>query len=57
MDFLKHKGVCLLSGFPPFFFTYSNSTVEIVGGCVSLKKKKSQGKAVAVTENSKEENS
>jgi hypothetical protein len=34
---------------------YSNFTVEIVRGCVSLKKEKSQGKAVDVTVNSKEE--
>jgi hypothetical protein len=38
-------------GFPPFSFT------EIVRGCVSLKKYKSQSKAVRVTVNSKEENS
>jgi hypothetical protein len=39
MDFLKRKGVGFPSGFPTFSFTvYSNSTVEIVGGCVSLKK-------------------
>ncbi len=45
---------------------YSNFTVEIrkrlrefeeIRGCVSLKKYKSQGKAVEVTVNSKEENS
>ncbi len=36
---------------------YSNWTVEPVRGCVSLKKYKSQGKAVEVTVNSKEENS
>ncbi len=39
-----------LSGFHTFSFT------ETVRGCVSLKKKKSQGKAVEVTVNSKEEN-
>ncbi len=33
------------------------SLKKYVRGCVSLKKQKSQGKAVAVTENSKEEKS
>ncbi len=52
------KGHVFLSGFPPFSFTaYSNWTVEPVKGCVSLKKYKSQGKAVEVTVNRKEENS
>ncbi len=37
--------------FPPFSFT------ETVKGCVSLKKYKSQSKAVEVTVNNKEENS
>jgi len=57
MDFLNHgKGDGFLSGFPPVSFTvYSNWTLETVRGCVSLKKCKSQGKAVEV--NSKEENS
>ena len=39
-------GFVFLSGFPPFSFT-----VETVRGCVSLKKYKSQGKAVEVTVN------
>ncbi len=44
-----------IPGCPPFSFTVcSNFTVEIIRGCVSLKKKKSQGKAVEVTVNSKE---
>ncbi len=51
------KGCGFLSGFPPFSFTmYSNWTVETVRGCVSLKKYKSQGKAVELTLNSNEEN-
>jgi hypothetical protein len=58
MEFLKGRGFGFLSGFPPFSSTvYSNGTVETVGGCVSLKKKKTRGKAVEVTVNSKEENS
>jgi hypothetical protein len=55
------------SGFPPYsILVNSNSTVEYVRGCVSLKKYirgwvslkkyKYQGKAVEVTVNSKEEN-
>jgi hypothetical protein len=40
-----------LSGFPPFSFT------ETLRGCVSLKKQKSQGKAVEMTVNNKEDNS
>ncbi len=52
------RGYGFLSGFPSFSFTaHSNWTVETVIGCVSLKKYKSQGKAVDVTVNSKEENS
>jgi len=55
MDFLNHKEG---GRFPPFSFTvYINWTLEAVRGCVSLKKYKSQGKAVEVTMNSKEENS
>ncbi len=51
----REKGYGFLSGFPPFSFTvFSNWTVETVRGCVSLKKQKSEGKAVEV--NSKEEN-
>ncbi len=34
----------------------SNGALETVRGCVSLKKYKSQGKAVEATVNSKEEN-
>ncbi len=52
MDFLNHReggGGSIV--FPPF------SCTETVRGCVSLKKLKSQGKAVAVIVNSKEENS
>jgi hypothetical protein len=40
-----------LSGFPPFFLR------ETLRGCGSLKKYKSQGKAVEVNVNYKEENS
>ncbi len=61
MDFLNHReggnGFLsgFLSGFPPFSFTiYSNWTLEIARGCMSLKKEKSQGKAVEVTVNSNE---
>jgi hypothetical protein len=44
------------SVFPPFSYTvYSN--IETVRGCVSLKKYKSQCKALEVTLNSKGENS
>jgi hypothetical protein len=56
MNFLNHreKGNGFLSGFPPLsFMLYSNCTVDIVRGCVNLKK--SQGKAVEVTVNSKTE--
>jgi hypothetical protein len=39
MDFLNHREGSMVSGFHPFSFTvYSNRTVEIVRGCVSLKK-------------------
>jgi hypothetical protein len=52
MDFLNHgEGDMVLSGFLPFFFT------ETVRGCASLKKQKSQDKAVEATVNNKEENS
>jgi hypothetical protein len=59
MDFLNHReGGIFSAGFPPFSFAvYNNCTVETVRGCVSLKKYKSQDKAVEVTVNSKEENS
>jgi hypothetical protein len=40
-----------------FYSVQNNCTVETVRGCVSLKKKKFQGKAVEVTVNSEEENS
>ncbi len=57
LHLLNHREwVCFLSGFPPFFFTvYSSWTVETVIGCASLKKYKSQGKAMEVTANGKEE--
>jgi hypothetical protein len=53
MDFLNHMegGYGFLSGIRPVSFT------ETVRGCVSLKKYKSQDKAVEVTVNKKEENS
>jgi hypothetical protein len=52
ISFLNHReGVWFSIMFPPFSFT------ETVRGCVSLKKQKSQGKAVAVIVNRKEENS
>jgi hypothetical protein len=62
------RGCGFLSGFSPFAFAvYSNFTGEIVRvyvglnkyirGCVNLEKQKSQGKAVEVTVNSKEEKS
>ncbi len=40
-----------LSGFPSLSFTIcsTNWTLEIATGCMSLKKEKSQGKAVKVT--------
>jgi hypothetical protein len=38
-------------------YSVQQRTVETVTGCVSLKKWKSQGKAVEMTFNSKEENS
>jgi hypothetical protein len=60
MDFLNHRerGAVFYQ-----FFLLSllhctlTRTVETVRGCVSLKNLKSQGKAVEVTLNSKEENS
>jgi hypothetical protein len=60
MDFLKpkRKGNDFLSGFPPLSFTVSsNRNLETLRGRLSLKKLKSQGRAVEVTVNSKEENS
>jgi hypothetical protein len=44
------RGYGFLSGFLPFSFAKTGRS------CVSLKKEKSQGKAVEVTVNSKEEN-
>jgi hypothetical protein len=43
--------------FQVFLLSRLQCTVETVRGCVSLKKWKSQGKAVEVTANRKEENS
>jgi hypothetical protein len=50
--FLKPKvrGYGFPSDFPPFSFT------ETVRGCVSLKKYKSQGKAVQLIVNNRDEN-
>jgi hypothetical protein len=58
MDFLNHReGVWLSIRFPLFFPLQCTVTeLEIVRGCVSLMKLKSQGKAVEMTVNSKEEN-
>jgi hypothetical protein len=55
MDFVNHSGVVFYQVFPqdPFSFT---ETLETVRG-LSLKKQKSQGKAVELTVKSKEENS
>jgi hypothetical protein len=52
MFFLNHRERVyeFLSGFPPFSFT------ETVRGCVCLKKYNSEGKAVEVIVNYKEEN-
>ncbi len=60
MDFLNHRegGVVFYQVFHLFSFTvYSNQALETVRGCVSARKYKSQGTAVEVTVNSKEENS
>jgi hypothetical protein len=58
MNFFTHRKGGILLCFPPFSFAmYSNGTLDTVVGCVSLKKYKSQGKAVEMTVNSKEENS
>jgi hypothetical protein len=56
MDFLKHReeGMVFYQVFLLSNTVYSNLTIKIVRGCVSLKKYKSQGKAVEVTVNSKD---
>jgi hypothetical protein len=52
MDYLKHrKGLWFSIRFSSFLLW----TAETIRGCVSLKKYRSQGKAVTVTVNSKEE--
>ncbi len=55
MDFLNQREGGKVFYF--FFTVYSSCTVETVWGCMSLKKQKSQDKAVEVTVNSKAENS
>jgi hypothetical protein len=55
MDFLNHREGGFPSGFSPFSFTVYSNCCRKSRGCVSLKKWKSQGKAVEVTLNSKEE--
>ena len=57
MDFLNHResGMVFYQVF--LLLLYSVLTVEIVTGCVSFKKKKSQSKTAEATVNSKEENS
>jgi len=55
MDFLIHRKGCMV--FYQVFLLSTFLSTETVRGCVSLKKKKSQGKAVEVTVNSKEESS
>jgi hypothetical protein len=54
MNFLNHsaivkEGYGFLSGFPLSPLQRTIRTLETVRGCVSLKKYKSQGKAVDVT--------
>ncbi len=60
MDFLNHREGCMVF-YQVFLLSPIQCTVaelyKYVRGCVSLKKLKSQGKAVEVTENSKEKNS
>jgi hypothetical protein len=60
VDFFNHRdgGVVLYQFFllSPLQCTVQQCTIETVRGCVSLKKYKSQCKAVDVTLNSKEEN-
>ncbi len=53
MDFINHREGGMFST----ILLYRVRAVETVRGCMSLKKQKSQGKAVEVTSNSKEENS
>jgi hypothetical protein len=55
MDFLNHGEGCMI--FNQIFLLSSLQCTEIVRGCVSSKKSKSQCKAVEVSVNSKEENS
>jgi hypothetical protein len=59
MNFLNHGegGMVFYQVFrlSSLYSVYSNCIVETVRGCVSLKKYKSQGKAVEVTENSSKE--
>ncbi len=60
MDFLNHRegGVVFYQGFLLSPFTvYVNRDLETVRVCVGLTKNKSQGTAVEVSVNSKEENS
>ncbi len=56
MDFLNHREGGMIF-YQVFLLSPLQCTVETVRGCVSLKKYKSQGKAVKVTVNSKEESS
>ncbi len=51
MNFLKHREISMVSYQVSSFLLNSaqQRTIETVRGCVSLKKYKSQGKAVAVT--------
>jgi hypothetical protein len=53
IGFLNHRD----GGMVFSFIVYSNWTVETVRDCVSLKKQKSQGKAVEMIANSKKEKS
>ncbi len=59
MDFLNHRegGMVVYQDFLLSPLHCRVTELETVRGCVSLKKDKSQGKAVDVTVNSKEENS
>ena len=56
MDFFNHR-VGGMVFYQVFLLSPLQCKVETVRGCVSLKKWKSQGKAVEVTVNNKEENS
>jgi hypothetical protein len=53
----KGVGVVFIRFSSFLLYSVHKRDVETVRGCVSLKKKKSQGKAVEATLNSKEENS